>query len=150
MVKVENILWTTDFSKDATHALGYARSLAELFRTRLYLLHVIDNPTSSLYGEVSGDYLAMEANARTRAQAMLQEATTAFGSWQDYESLVREGDIYSNILDVIRDKRIGTIVMGTHGRTGLKHLLLGSIAEKVVRTASCPVYVTRHPDRATS
>ena len=69
MVQVQNILWLTDFSEDSAHALAYARMLAELCKTKLYLMHVIENPTSSIYGQVDGDYLAMETNAREKARA---------------------------------------------------------------------------------
>src|SRR5262245_39956100 len=150
MVQVQNILWLTDFSKDSGHALPYARTLAELFKAKLYLMHVIDNPTSSLYGRVEGDYLAMEVNAREKASKWLQEsATNELRDFSNHEILVREGEVLSKILEVETEKAIGTVVLGTHGHTGLAHMLLGSIAEKVVRSARCPVYVIRHPERAT-
>src|SRR5262245_14130979 len=148
MVSIENILWLTDFSHDSTYALSYARMLAEVHSTKLYLLHVIDNPTSRIYGRVEGDYLAMEINAREKSQQWLQEqAEKDLGDYPNYEVLIREGDILEKILAVEHEKHIGTIVMGTHGRTGIAHVLLGSIAEKVIRSARCPVYVIRHPDR---
>jgi glycine betaine transporter len=148
MVQVRNILWLTDFSEDSAHALAYARTLAELCRTKLYLMHVIDNPTSSIYGEVDGDYLAMETNAREKALAWLQDAAQGLGDLSDREILLREGEILSEILKVEEEKAIGTIVVGTHGRTGFGHILLGSVSDKVVRSAHCPVYVVRHPTRA--
>ena len=67
MVQIQNVLWLTDFSQDSAYALAYAHTLAELYKTKLYLMHVIDNPTSSIYGRVEGDYLAMEINAREKA-----------------------------------------------------------------------------------
>jgi nucleotide-binding universal stress UspA family protein len=148
MVKIENVMWLTDFSEDSVYAFGYAKTLAELFGTRLYLLHVIENPTSSIYGRVEGDYLAMEANAREKAWQWLR----AYGQrelldYGNHEALVREGEILTKILETAEEKRVGTIVMGTHGRTGLAHLLLGSVAEKVIRSATCPVYVVRSPNR---
>jgi nucleotide-binding universal stress UspA family protein len=109
---------------------------------------VIENPTSSIYGRVEGDYLAMEANAREKAWQWLR----AYGQrelldYGNHEALVREGEILTKILETAEEKRVGTIVMGTHGRTGLAHLLLGSVAEKVIRSATCPVYVVRSPNR---
>ena len=151
MVQVQNILWLADFSKDSVYALAYAHTLAELYKTKLYLLHVIENPTSSIYGPVEGDYLAMEVNAREKARTWLQEyATKELRDFPTHEILLREGDILAEVLKVETDKAIGTIVVGTHGRTGLAHMLLGSVAEKVIRSAHCPVYVIRHPKRVTT
>jgi nucleotide-binding universal stress UspA family protein len=150
MVQVQNILWLTDFSQDSTYALAYAQTLAELYKTKLYLMHVIENPTSSIYGRVEGDYLAMEINAREQARTWLQEyATKELRDVPNHEILLREGDTLTEILKVETEKAIGTIVVGTHGRTGLAHILLGSVAEKVLRSVHCPVYVIRHPERAT-
>jgi len=148
MVQVRNILWLTDFSEDSAHALAYARTLAEFWKTRLYLMHVIENPTSSAYGAVDGDYLAMETNARDKSRTWLAETAGGLGDGVDHEILLREGEILTEILKVETDKAIGTIVVGSHGRTGLAHILLGSVTDKVVRSARCPVYVVRHPTRA--
>jgi len=148
MVKVENVLWLTDFSPDSTHALAYARMLAELHNTKLILMHVIDNPTSSNYGRVPGDYLAMEAHAREKSRAWLQGyVRKELADFTNCETLVREGEILEKILEAEKAFHVGTIVIGTHGRSGLTHLLLGSMAEKIIRSVHCPVYVIRHPDR---
>jgi nucleotide-binding universal stress UspA family protein len=148
MVQVQNILWLTDFSEDSAHALPYARALAELNKTRLYLMHVIENPTSNAYGPVEGDYLAMEVNAREKARTWLEEyARKNLHDFPNHEILLRQGDALSEILKVETAKAIGTIVVGTHGRSGLAHMLLGSVAEKVIRSVRCPVYVIRHPER---
>ena len=149
MIKIKNILWLTDFSRDSTHALGYARMFAELHQTKLYLMHVIENPTSSMYGKVEGDYLAMEVNAREKARAWLEAyVAKELAGLPEREILLREGEILREILDVEQKKEIGTVVMGTHGRTSLAHLLLGSVTAKVIRSVYCPVYVVRHPERA--
>jgi len=148
MVQVRNILWLTDFSEDSVHALTYARTLAEFWKTKIYLMHVIENPTSSTYGAVDGDYLAMEANAREKSRTWLAETVKGLGAGVDHEILLREGEILTEIMKVETDKAIGTIVVGSHGRTGLAHILLGSVTDKVVRSARCPVYVVRHPTRA--
>lgn len=151
MVQIQNVLWLTDFSQDSAYALAYAHTLAELYKTKLYLMHVIDNPTSSIYGRVEGDYLAMEINAREKAGTWLRDyATKELRDFPSHEVLLREGDTLTEILKVETEKAIGTIVVGTHGRTGLAHILLGSVAEKVLRSVHCPVYVIRHPERATT
>ena len=151
MVQVQNILWLTDFSQDSAYALAYAHTLAGLYKTKLCLMHVIENPTSRIYGPVEGDYLAMERNAREKAETWLREYTTKeLRDFPNHEILLREGDILAEILRVETEKAIGTIVVSTHGRTGLAHMLLGSVAEKVVRSVHCPVYVIRHPERLTT
>lgn len=148
MVEVTNILWLTDFSADSLYALGYARALAELFQTKLYLLHVIDNPTSSIYGRVEKGPLTVEAHARDQTWQWLQAAVQQeLTNYFPYEVLVQEGDILTKILQTVTAKEIGTIVMGTHGRSGLAHFVLGSVAEQVLRRAPCPVYVVPHPHR---
>jgi nucleotide-binding universal stress UspA family protein len=101
-----------------------------------------------MYGRVDGDYLAMEVNAREKARAWLEGYVAKdLADLPDREILLREGEILREILDVEKKKDIGTVVVGTHGRTGLAHLLLGSVAEKVIRSVHCPVYVIRHPQR---
>jgi nucleotide-binding universal stress UspA family protein len=149
MVQVQNILWLTDFSDDSTHALAYARTLAALCNTNLYLMHVIENPTSSIYGAVEGDYLAMEANAREKARAWLDDMAKELNDLPNKEVVLREGEVVREVINIEAEKAIGTVVLGTHGRTGLVHLLIGSVAEKVIRSVHCPVYVVRHPQRAT-
>ena len=148
-MKLENILWLTDFSQDSRHALTYARTLAELFQTKLSLMHVIVNADSKIYGRVEGDYLAMEKNAREQSQAFLNEyVQEELADFPSHEEIVCQGNILEEVLSTVTRKKIGTIVLATHGRTGLSHLLLDSVTEKVIRSVSCPVYVVRHPDRS--
>ena len=111
-------------------------------------MHVIDNPTSSIYDRVPGDYLAMEAHAREKTSGWLQGyINKELSGFTNCETVIREGEILEKILAAEKAFDMGTIVIGTHGRTGLAHLLLGSIAEKIIRSVHCPVYVIRHPDR---
>ena len=147
-MKTENILWLTDFSEDSEHALPHAHMLAEQFHAKLYLMHVIVNANDHIYGRVEGTSWAREQHA--------QEQSETFMGWcklrmlQDFshhEVIIRHGEILEEILRVVEQKQIGTIVMATHGRSGLSHMLLGSVTEKVIRSVRCPVYVVRHPDR---
>ena len=148
MVDIQNVLWLTDFSEDSRYALAHARTLAELFQTKLYLMHVVANADSDIYGHVAGDYLTIVDNALERSTEFLRAAAReGLKESANVAVLVRQGDILEEILKVIEQKEIGTVVMASHGRTGVSHLLLGSIAEKVIRSASCPVYVVRHPHR---
>jgi universal stress protein A len=148
MVQLQNVLWLTDFSEDAAHALPYAHDLAEFYKTKLYLMHVIENATHSVYGEVKGDYFAMEVNAREKARTWLQEHVKRdLQGFPNHEILIREGDVLPRVVEVVTEKQIGALVMGTHGRTGLAHMLLGEEAEKVIRNVHCPVFVIPHPER---
>ena len=149
MVEIHNVLWLTDFSEDSRYALAHARTFAELFQTKLYLMHVVVNADSKIYGEVAGDYLAMEKNALEKSREFLREAVQEdLQGFSNHAEIIRQGDILEEILRVTDQKEIGTIVMASHGRTGFSHLLLGSIAEKVIRSVPCPVYIVRHPHRS--
>ena len=147
MLNIENILFTTDFSDDSANALPYARALAEKFNTKLYIVHVIHNPISSIYGQPHGDYLAMEANARIKTREMMGKYDNVLRDFPNHELVIKEGDIVEKILGTIDEKRIGTVVMGTHGGGILRHFLIGGTTRKVLSSVSCPVYVIRHPSR---
>jgi nucleotide-binding universal stress UspA family protein len=140
----QHLLVPTDFSEYADGALDYAIELAKTLQARLTVLYVYYLPSLAL-GEVSpvviDDTLqAMETNARQQAQKALARVLRA-GLQGD--SVIVEGTPFQMIIDTATDKGADLIVMGTHGRTGLSHVLMGSVAEKVVRLAPCPVLVTR-------
>jgi nucleotide-binding universal stress UspA family protein len=140
----QHLLVPTDFSEYADDALDYAIELAKTLQARLTVLYVYYLPSLAL-GEVSpvviDDTLqAMETNARQQAQKALARVLRA-GLQGD--SVIVEGTPFQMIIDTAKDKGADLIVMGTHGRTGLSHVLMGSVAEKVVRLAPCPVLVTR-------
>ena len=143
-MKLERILAPTDFSDTAHHALGYARDLATQFKGTLHLLHVVPDPMSQPWaGEASGivipDLLkAWEADAQKRlAELKPRDVST--------ERATRVGHAFVEIIRYARANEIDLIVMGTHGRGAVKHMLLGSVAERVVRKAPCPVLTVRHP-----
>jgi len=140
----QHILVPTDFSEYADYALDYAIELAKILQARLTVLYVYYLPSLAL-GEVSPAVLddtlqAMETNARQQAQKALARVLKA-GIQGD--SILVEGTPFQTIIDTAKDKEADLIVMGTHGRTELSHVLMGSVAEKVVRLAPCPVLVTR-------
>jgi len=147
MVKIANVLFPTDFSEDSAYALPYARDMAEKFGAKLYVLHVINNPISSMYGEPHGDYLAMEANARNKTREMMSKYDAILGDFPNHELLIKEGDIVERILEVIEEKKVDTLVLGTHGGGALRHFLLGSTTRKLLSVVHCPVLAVRHPER---
>ncbi len=140
----KHILVPTDFSEYANYALDYAIELAKTLEARLTVLYVLHLSSLAL-GEAPPAILddtlkAMESNAQARTQKALDRVQQA---GVQCESAIVEGIPFQSIMETANDRNIDLIVMGTHGRTGLTHALMGSVAEKVIRMAPCPVLVTR-------
>jgi nucleotide-binding universal stress UspA family protein len=143
------ILVPTDFSEPSDAALQYARMVAGKFGASLHLLHVFESPLY-LAGAVSAevyvaDAAAIQAELMEQAKNNLAERVTA-GDRERYAVTtdIVTGLSASSIVKYATEQHIDLIVMGTHGRRGMSHLLLGSVAEHVVRTAPCPVLTVRH------
>ena len=145
-LKLARILVPVDFSDCSLRALDYALAMAERFGSQLILLHVVEPavyPENYLVASPALDETnqnLMEA-ARERLSAL---RTKHLGSRLPAETLVRMGRAHSEIPDTARALGADLIILGTHGYTGLKHVLLGSTAERVVRHAPCPVLTVRH------
>jgi nucleotide-binding universal stress UspA family protein len=137
-MNIRHILAPTDFSKHAQHAVTFAFELAQAVGAKLSLLHVIEIPVYPI--EVSLPLADLEQDARRELARLLPEAETAHVS---VTRLVEMGVPYQKILDMAAAEEVDLIVMATHGRTGLRHLIMGSVAERVVRTAPCPVLTIR-------
>lgn len=144
MIRIKTILHPTDFSPSADFALELAGALARDFNARLVILHVARPPVTSLGGptpelpmgdEWSRDDLNKELHKRSFKQ-LSQEPEYRL-SFADSES--------AEIVKIANRIRSDVIVVGTHGRTGLRRLLMGSVAEHVVRHASCPVLTVKLP-----
>ncbi len=139
-----HILVPTDFSDYANHAVDYAIQLAKALDARLTVLHVI-HLTPLVMGEMGASSLVpyledIETDAGQRMQTLLTQVQQ---EGLQGETAVVQGVPFHLIIDMAKTKDIDLIVMGTHGRTGLTHALIGSVAERVVRLATCPVLVTR-------
>ncbi len=151
MAEIKSILFATDFSENSKWALTYALSFARKYEARLFILHVIQPPSYPLgmYAEISFD--AMDEFSRSMAEAAGKEMKrlreTELGDFQNYEILMITGTPFLEIIKTARGKKADLIVLGTHGRTGLDHVLFGSTAEKVVRQAPCPVLSVRLPGK---
>jgi nucleotide-binding universal stress UspA family protein len=143
-VTAQHILVPTDFSDYANCALDYAMALAKALPARLTFLHVIQlTPMTmgDMYGYSLEAYLeAMESEAQKHMQALLNRVHQA---GLQGETAIVQGVPFQTIVDMAESRDVDLIVMGTHGRTGLTHALMGSVAERVVRMAPCPVLVTR-------
>ncbi len=141
------ILVPTDFSPASDAAVHYARALAETFGATLRLLHVLEDPAAST-AFVADGYAVDTPDIReallTHARKCLARALPLTDRARFHvtsEALV--GMPAATIVDYAAATGANLIVMGTHGRTGLAHLLMGSVAEHVVRTAPCPVLTVR-------
>ena len=113
----------------------------------VYILHVINNPISSIYGEPHGDYLAMEANARNKTREMMSKYDSVLRDFPNHELLIKEGDVVEKIIARLKEKSVDALVLGTHGGGVLRHFLIGSTTRKLLSTVHCPVLAVRHPDR---
>jgi nucleotide-binding universal stress UspA family protein len=147
------ILWPTDFSPLAEAALPHALKLAADSGAELVVLHVL--PTAALYAipEMAGAaWEQLERENRAAGEAELRRVTQQVkgeASRLRIHSVLAQGVPFDQILRVAKRLRCGLIVLATHGRTGLQHVLMGSVAENVVRRAPCPVLTVR-PSRFTS
>ncbi len=134
----ERFLVPIDFSPDAEHALHEAITLGAALHAYIILLHVRDDSELNPWAH-SGD---AEAATRAALRAYLEPVQAAGLSG---EVVMVHGQPWQEIIDIARKHKATLIVMGTHGRTGLQHLLLGSVAERVVRHAPCSVLTVREP-----
>ena len=140
MIVLNNILVATDFGPASDAALTYGRALANQFGARLHLLHAAEN--DFLRATVTDPHVLRAGVAR-----QLEERLTADDRERSAHVVLETSDHPAEaIIEYAKHARIDLIVMGTHGRTGVAHLLGGSVAERVVRTAPCPVLTVRHPE----
>jgi nucleotide-binding universal stress UspA family protein len=139
-MEIRHILIPTDFSAPAIQAVTAAFELAQIFGAKLSLLHVIEVPAYAI--EVALPLENLERDARRELALLLPEAEAAH---VDVTRLVDIGVPYQRILETAKAEPVDLIVMATHGRTGVRHLVLGSVAERVVRLAPCPVLTIRPP-----
>jgi nucleotide-binding universal stress UspA family protein len=149
MIALHRILVPTDFSKSSDNALRYAVAFAEKFGAEIHLLHVVQDLALFIPEAV----MAIPPPAPpveqfiAAARAALERAIGGLNCpGLTVHPEVAEGVPSEEILRLARQRDVDLIVMGTHGHTGLAHILLGSVCEKVVRRAPCPVLTVRHPE----
>lgn len=136
MVPIEHILVPTDFSEPSENALALALDIARAFQARVTLLHAWSIPETAYLEAVSWPIDELQQ----AAQSSLDQATArAKVRYPKVDAVLREGKDWRVVLDVVKSSGCDLVVMGTHGRRGLPRLVLGSVAEKVVRLAAVPV-----------
>lgn len=150
MIEIKKILAPTDFSPHSERALRYACRLAERLGSELHMLHVLSEviptgPDPLLMPVLPPEfYSENEDRARETLLGLIQPE---WGSPAAVVTAVQWGGAVEAIVDYAQDQEIDLIVIATHGRTGLSHVLLGSVAERIVREAPCPVLTIRDQDQ---
>jgi nucleotide-binding universal stress UspA family protein len=145
---VRHILVPHDFSETARHALDYALALAPSLGARITILHAYEIP---VYGIPESPVVTAEGMLEIQGAAQRAlETVLAAARRPDLQvgAVLRQGVPWSEIQSAASELKVDLIVIGTHGRKGLARALLGSVAEKVVRTAPCPVLTIHAPDAA--
>ncbi len=147
----KKILFCTDFSEDAHWAFTYALHLSKTFNSKLLILHVTPEP---IHPEQLAIYLPqekLEELIKSQKKEIDHQLKTHYikkmKRFKNYKVIVKEGEPFVEIVKMAKKESVKLIVMGTHGRTGLDHILFGSTAEKVVRKSPSPVLTTRLPGR---
>jgi len=133
-VSFKNILLATDFSGASEKAFDYATAIALRHGSKIYLVHVILPESASFIPELPGDWPRRDAERQMEALASRSELKQIA-----HETVLRVGSVWSVLSAVIHDQNIDLVVLGTHGRGGFKKLVVGSVAEEVLRRVGCPV-----------
>ncbi|MDA8424080.1 MAG: universal stress protein [Nitrospiraceae bacterium] len=144
-MQIKTILFPTDFSNGARAAMDHAISLAKDYQAKLILLYVIQDIS------VAEWYIPSSLSAADLVEDMQKSAQNEMDKWgeevapkvKNVEKMVVRGVPFVEIIRTAKEKNADLIVIGTHGRTGIDHMLFGSTAEKVVRKAACPVLTVR-------
>lgn len=139
-ISLKNILFATDFSEASQAALPYAAAIARRYHSQLHIAHIV-SPASYTIPSQPSDLVTIDsiheaalADVRQRMETLSLHLETV-----PHHTYVREGEVWENLSDLIQSRDIDLLVVGTHGRTGVKKLVLGSEAERILRQAPCPV-----------
>ncbi len=145
-ITIQNILCTTDFSDFSNHAIPFGISLAREFGAKLYLCHVIDISSTAMYGEGFADPFEQQKRISDYAEDHLHEL---IGDTPiDWEPIISVGNTADDIARVAKEKNADLVVSATHGRAGLKRVILGSVTERLMRTLPCPIFVVRSQEKS--
>ena len=149
-MKVKKILAPVDFSDVSNQSLKAAASLAEQLGAKMVVLHAVEPVyfAGTMFGPEINVPQLVEEQRRAAASAMQDMIAGLRRKGIDATGFVETGTPYDVILRTAEEKKCDLVVMGTHGRSGFSHLLLGSVAEKVVRYAKCPVLTVRGAEKA--
>lgn len=149
MVAIKNILVATDFSEPSGVAMAYGRDLARNYNARLHVLHVVEDVMARYSSEAGFVAPSLQEDLEKAARNQLDARLTAEDRRQlnAVAVIATEVNISHAICEYAKTNSIDLIVTGTHGRGAMKHFLMGSVAERVVRTAPCPVLTVHAHER---
>lgn len=147
MIKLKKILYPTDFSEYADHARMYVVDMAKAFNSKVLLMHTIQAPS---HYEVAYNYelaISVEEIGEKRQKAadakIAEIAESIRAEGVEVETLITLGSAFVDVVSTARKREIDLIILSTHGWGFIKHVLMGSTAERVVRKAPCPVLTVR-------
>ena len=150
-VHPKKILWPTDFSPLSLKAADYACGFRDAFKAELRVLHVVEpqiSPTLEFPAPVPASLALESEQARELAiKQLAQFVSEQIEEPQRVKQQVRIGSPWMEICACAKEQQIDLIVMATHGRTGFKHVMMGSVAERVVQHAPCPVLIVKSVER---
>jgi nucleotide-binding universal stress UspA family protein len=147
VIALKNILVATDFSEPAEAALRYGRELARRFNASLHVLHVVEdlaarpNPVAGIPMDTGAMQTTLEQDARANLETLVPEPDRS--ALRCHLEIAVSAWPGQAILGYARDANIDLVIVGTHGRKGLAHFFMGSVAQQAARTASCPVLTVR-------
>ncbi|MEJ2726294.1 MAG: universal stress protein [Deltaproteobacteria bacterium] len=141
---LNTIICAIDFSDYSRHTLSYGIAFARVFDAHLFVAHVIDLPSASMYGEA---FFPVEEQ-KERVMAYAQEEISRLIGDQSvrWEALISHGHTADEIARMAEEKDANLVIAATYGRSGLKRLVLGSVTERLMQTLSCPLLVVRSPE----
>ena len=140
MRRITKILVPTDLSELSLAAIDYARSLANVYGARVFLLHAVDVVPAVSFPTIDFTLETSLQDEAERGKEILENFASRFlGDVDQVTAVVRRGFAYEEIMRFVDEEGIDLIVMATHGRTGLPHIIMGSVAERVVRHSPVPV-----------
>ena len=152
MIQMKNICVTTDFSINSAAVIPYALDIAKLYSSQIWLVHVFDGTYLYEAAEEGGEgHFPNPAHwldpIYARLENKLQEDAAQLSANHGirFNPVLLKGDTVSEIVKYIKSAEVDCLILSTHGRTGLAHMLFGSIAERLVRSSSCPVLTIRPP-----
>jgi nucleotide-binding universal stress UspA family protein len=147
-INIKKIICATDFSDLSNHAIAYGVSMAREFKAKLYLCHVIDLSSATIYGEATFGFepqiIRMEDYAHERLNRIMAEHQI------EWEPLVTTGSAADEVTRLAEEKKMDMAIAATRGRSGLKRLVLGSVTEHLMRTLPCPLLTIHGPKEETA
>lgn len=141
---IKNIVVPTDFSELSLSAVQVAKMIAGQFHAKIHFLYVIDNEPTLAFRTIDLNSETMLRDSELQAQKILAHLSDEYlNGIQEITTVVRRGNPYKTIIQFAEENGIDLIVMATHGHTGLTHVFLGSVTEKVVRYSQVPVLTVK-------